>query len=83
MKKLDKMRLFFFGSDNFALPSLELLSKKREDINILSVITKPDKKKGRGLKVTPLELKDLALKLGLNVYQPEKIDNEVISYVYN
>ncbi len=81
MKKLDKMRTFFFGSDNFSIPSLELLSEKREDIDILSVITKPDKKKGRGLKVSPLELKDLALKLGLNVYQPEELDNEVISHI--
>ena len=75
------MKIIFFGSDNFALPSLRLLSKKREDIDILSVITKPDRRKGRGLKVAPLELKDLTLELNLSVYQPEKIDNEVISYI--
>jgi methionyl-tRNA formyltransferase len=75
------MKIIFFGSDNFALPSLRLLSEKREDIDILSVITKPDRRKGRGLKVVPLEIKVLALKLSLSVYQPEKIDNKVISYI--
>ncbi len=75
------MKIIFFGSDNFALPSLRLLSEKREDIDILSVITKPDRRKGRGLKVVPLEIKVLALKLNLSVYQPEKIDNKVISYI--
>jgi methionyl-tRNA formyltransferase len=75
------MKVVFFGSDNFAIPSLELLSKQREDIYILSVVTKPDRRKGRGLKVVPLEVKNLALKVGLNVYQPEKIDSEAISHI--
>lgn len=75
------MKIIFFGSDNFALPSLKLLSGKKEDIEIISVVTQPDKKKGRGLKVSPLEIKGLAAKLGLNVYQPEKINSETISYI--
>ena len=75
------MRIIFFGSDNFAIPSLKLLSEKRRDIEIVSVITQPDRKKGRGLKVVPLEIKDLALELGLHVYQPEKLNNKAISYI--
>ncbi len=75
------MKIIFFGSDNFAIPSLKLLSEKKEDINILSIITKPDRRKGRGLEIIPLDIKDLALKLGLNVYQPEKIDDETASYI--
>ncbi|MCK4904868.1 methionyl-tRNA formyltransferase [bacterium] len=75
------MKIIFFGSDNFSLPSLRLLSEKKEDIDILSVITQPDRKKGRGLKVIPLEIKTVALELGINVYQPEKLKDEAISYI--
>lgn len=75
------MKIIFFGSDNFALPSLKLLSEKKKDIEIISVVIQPDKKKGRGLKISPLEIKDLAIKLKLNIYQPEELDNEAISYI--
>jgi methionyl-tRNA formyltransferase len=73
------MKIVFFGSDNFALNSLELLAKK--GIDIASVVTVPDKKKGRGMKVSPLKIKELALELGIDVYQPEKLNVEAISHI--
>lgn len=75
------MKIIFFGSDNFALPSLKLLAEKTKDFEIVNVVTMPDKKKGRGMKVSALEIKELALKLGINVYQPEKLDSKAISHI--
>lgn len=74
------MRIMFFGSDDFALPSLQLLSAQKE-FKIISVITKPDKKKGRGMKVIPLKIKEVALEFALDVYQPEKFDEQTISCI--
>ena len=45
------MRIVFFGTPDFAIPSLEsILNSKHE---LLSVVTNPDKKSGRGLKTKP------------------------------
>lgn len=76
------MRIIFCGSDNFSIPSLKLLSGKRKDIEIFSVVTKPDRRRGRGLKLQPTEFKKVAMSLGFDIYQPEKIDEpEVISHI--
>lgn len=75
------MKIIFFGSDNFALPSLRLLARQKEDVKITSVITKPDTRKGRGMKVIPLKIKELALELGIDVYQPEKFNEETTSHI--
>jgi len=75
------MKIIFFGSDNFALPSLRLLSKNKECAQIVSVITKPDTRKGRGMKVIPLKIKELAAELGIDVYQPEKFNEDAVSHI--
>lgn len=59
------------GSPDFAIPSLRVLYELGEKID--AVITQPDRKKGRGLTLTPPPVKLEAEKIGLPVYQPEKI----------
>jgi methionyl-tRNA formyltransferase len=59
------------GSPDFAIPSLRVLYESGEKID--AVITQPDRKKGRGLTLTPPPVKLEAEKIGLPVYQPEKI----------
>lgn len=66
------MNLVFFGSSHFAIPSLKSL--KEAGFNISCVITQPDKAKGRGLLVSPTEVKTLAQDLGLKVFQPKLIN---------
>lgn len=63
------MKVIFFGSSQFALPSLNALTNTH--CEILAVITPPDKKAGRGLKISPSVLKEFALKKGIPVLQPE------------
>ncbi|MDD5455322.1 MAG: methionyl-tRNA formyltransferase [Candidatus Ratteibacteria bacterium] len=75
------MKIIFFGSDDFALPSLRLLARQKEDVQIISVVTKPDTRKGRGMKVVPLKIKQLASELGIDVYQPKKFDEETVPHI--
>ena len=47
---IDDMRIVFFGSGAFGLPTLQALSKRHQ---VVAVVTQPDKPAGRGGKITP------------------------------
>jgi methionyl-tRNA formyltransferase len=64
------MRLVFLGTPAFAVPTLEAVAEKHE---VLSVVTQPDRPKGRGHELSTSPLKQAATRLGLPVYQPERI----------
>jgi methionyl-tRNA formyltransferase len=63
--------LVFCGTPQFAVPALEKLVEAGFDVRL--VLTQPDRPKGRGLEVIASPVKQTALRLGLPVYQPEKI----------
>jgi len=65
------MKLVFCGTPQFAVPSLEKLAAER--FNLQLVVTQPDRPQGRGMELTAPPVKQSALKLGLQVVQPEKI----------
>ncbi|ALS27470.1 methionyl-tRNA formyltransferase [Paenibacillus sp. 32O-W] len=65
------MRIVFMGTPEFAVPSLELLV--REGYDVAAVVTQPDRPKGRKRTLTPPPVKEVALKHGLPVLQPERI----------
>ena len=69
------MNIVFAGTPDFAVPSLEILSRN-EKINIKAVITQPDRKRGRGKKVKFTPVKSVAKKYGLNIMQPKNINNK-------
>jgi methionyl-tRNA formyltransferase len=56
------------------VPTLRQLREAGHDIAL--VVTQPDRVAGRGLKLLPLETKRLALELGFEVFQPERIRDE-------
>ena len=64
-------RLIFMGTPQFALPSLEALISHGEEV--LAVITQPDRPRGRGQRVTPSPVKELALSWKLPVLQPRSL----------
>ncbi|MCS7164206.1 MAG: methionyl-tRNA formyltransferase [Thermodesulfovibrio sp.] len=66
--------IVFFGTPEFAVPSLKALISKGE--RILLVVTQPDKPKGRGKIIQPSEIKKVAINYGLPLIQPEKIKDE-------
>jgi len=59
------------GTPQFAAPSLEALLAAGEEV--AAVVTQPDKPRGRGQKVTPAPVKELALAWNLPVLQPRKL----------
>jgi methionyl-tRNA formyltransferase len=67
------LRLVFFGTPEFAVPALNLLINS-SDIEVLAVITQPDKLVGRKQILTAPPVKDIALKHGIPVFQPEKLN---------
>lgn len=64
------MRTIFFGSPTFAVPCLVAL----HDISdVVVVVSQPDRPAGRGLTVRPPPVKERAIELGLEVWQPKKV----------
>ena len=68
------MKLVFFGTPDFAVPTLDALHDSSHEI--LGVVTSPDKKSGRGLKVKSAAIKNIAEKYSLPIYQPESTGSE-------
>ena len=65
------MRIVFFGTPAFAVPSLEALLAERAQI--VGVVTQPDKPQGRSRStLVPPPVKEVALRHGLPVLQPER-----------
>jgi methionyl-tRNA formyltransferase len=65
------LRIAFFGTPQFAVPTLQRLLASRHDV--VGVVTQPDRPRGRGQKVTEAPVKALALEHGLPVFQPQKL----------
>lgn len=65
------VRVVFMGTPFFSVPTLEALI---EVYNVVGVVTQPDKEVGNvGIKSSPI--KDVAVKHGIKVIQPDKIRN--------
>ncbi len=67
-------RIIFFGTPSFAVPALQSLLKGPDEV--AGVVTQPDREKGRGRKIVFSPIKELALRHGLNLLQPEKVKEE-------
>ena len=65
------MRIVFMGTPEFAIPSLRSLVENHVDV--VGVVTVPDKPVGRGQQLSPSLVKQYALQHDLPVYQPEKL----------
>ena len=68
------MRVVFMGTPDFAAESLRAVLDAGHEV--AGVFTQPDRPKGRGMKLTPCETKQLALERGLTVYQPDSVRTE-------
>ena len=68
------MRIVFFGSPEFALPSLDSLIASEHEV--VAVVTQPDRPAGRRHVLTPPPVKVAALDHGLPVLQPPRVSDE-------
>jgi methionyl-tRNA formyltransferase len=69
------MRVVFFGTPQFAVPSLERLLEHAA-FEVLAVVTQPDKRRGRGNQTTPSPVKTVALEHHLPVWQPQRVKKD-------
>ena len=67
------MNIVFMGTPDFAEKSLEAVYNT--DNKILAVVTNPDKRSGRGMKINESPVKVFAEEKGLKIYQPAKVRN--------
>ena len=65
------MKIVFMGTPDFATESLKALDKANYDV--LSVVTNPDRPKGRGMKLIASPVKQYAEDRGMKIYQPKKV----------
>lgn len=65
------MRIVFFGTPTFAVPSLKALLQSGEEV--VAVVTQADKKRGRDRIPSPPPVKEFALHSGIKVLQPTNI----------
>ncbi|PSL42205.1 methionyl-tRNA formyltransferase [Planomicrobium soli] len=66
-------KIVFMGTPAFSAPILRMLVE--EGYEVISVVTQPDRPVGRKKVMTPTPVKEEAIRLGLPVYQPEKLKN--------
>lgn len=68
---MNDLRIIFMGTPEFAVPSLEILIENK--LNVVAVITAPDKPQGRGQKIAFSPVKESAVKHNIPVLQPTNL----------
>jgi methionyl-tRNA formyltransferase len=69
----DRMRVVFFGTPDFAVPTLDAVAREHE---VTLVVAQPDKPAGRGMKMQAPAVAVRAKELGIPLLQPPKIRND-------
>lgn len=73
---MDKRTVVFCGTPDFAIPGLRALAADpRFDVRL--VVTQPDRPVGRSGRAIPPAMKKAAIDLGIEVWQPEKLNVQV------
>ncbi len=70
------MKIIFFGSDDFALVNLEKLIQSEH--NVVVCVAPPDQPKGRGMPVIFSPIKERALRQGITVLQPARLNDPLL-----
>jgi len=66
------LRVLFMGTPEFACPTLQMLLE-HSGVEVIGVVTQPDRPKGRGQKLAHPPVKAMAIEHGIHVYQPAKV----------
>lgn len=70
------LRVVFFGTPRFAVPTLDALL--RSDHRVVAVVTQPDRPRGRGQKVSDAPVKARANEASIPVLQPDRLNNTAV-----
>lgn len=71
---MSALRVVFFGTPAFAVPTLERLLASPHDV--VAVVTQPDRPRGRGQRLQPEAVKQSAVSHGVPVLQPDRLKDE-------
>ena len=77
---MPKANLVYIGSPSFSAQILEHILKSNL-VNVVGVITQPDKPQGRKQIITPSPVAELAIKYDLPTYKPTKLDDANLSHI--
>jgi methionyl-tRNA formyltransferase len=69
-----RCRIAFFGTPDFAVPTLRALVDSRHQV--VAAVTQPDRPRGRGQRVSPAPVKRFAQAHGVPVLQPDRVKDE-------
>ena len=69
------MRLLFWGTPAYAVPTLSALHEAGH--TIVGVVTQPDRRRGRGKQLVPSPVRNRAEELGLPVFTPSRIRHDI------
>ncbi|MDV2995577.1 MAG: Methionyl-tRNA formyltransferase [Chroococcidiopsis sp. SAG 2025] len=69
------MKVVFFGTPEFAVPTLEKLLSHPE-FDVVAVVTQPDKRRGRGNELIPSPVKSVATARQIPVWQPSRVKKD-------
>ena len=70
------LRVVFFGTPAFAVPTLEALQRSHH--SVVGVVTQPDRPRGRGQRTMPGPVKTCALASGLPLLQPPTLKDPAV-----
>lgn len=70
-----RLRIVFFGTPGFAVPTLEALLRSRHVV--AGVVTQPDRPRGRGHKTLDAPARAIAVAAGVPVLQPQRLKDPV------
>lgn len=68
------LRLAFFGTPDFAIPTLERLIEGRHEVVV--VVCQPDRRRGRGRKTSPAPVAEVALRAGVRLMRVEHVGDD-------
>lgn len=68
-----KLNAIFFGTPDFAIPSLKA---SLDLFHVKAVVSQPDRPRGRGHKILPCPVKEFALQHKISVFSPESLKKE-------
>ncbi len=71
------LKIIFAGTPEFAASNLDALIHSTHEV--CAVFTQPDRPAGRGRKLTPSPVKQLAMEHGIKVFQPVSLKNDVVT----
>jgi methionyl-tRNA formyltransferase len=69
------MRILFWGTPTYAVPSLEALVEAGHEV--VGVVSQPDRRRGRGATQSPSPVKERALMFGFPVFTPERLRRDL------